>query len=265
MLLDQLKQSSQNSVAVCFLGVGDAFSNRESETSLLVSKNNTTLLIDAGAKIPRVLHRKQIELTDIDYFYCTHSHADHIGGLERILLSHRYIYHKKLNIIIDEQYSEDLWEHSLKGGLGKTEDSVLVFTDFAKLIRPVCISSDYRRLSSITIDGLELLIFQTNHDGSSFWSSGVLIDQKILFTSDTKFDPSIFADLPMKNVQLIFHDVQLTEEATVHPSYENLKTLDIGIKSKMHLCHYGDCTSDIDPQKDGFKGFVKPFQIYTTH
>jgi len=114
-----------------------------------------------------------------------------------------------------------------------------------------------------------LMIFRTVHipmgvgsARSSFWSTGILIDGRVLFTADTRFDPTLFDQLPMDGVETIFHDCQLFEPGVVHASYSDLKTLDAGLRSKMHLTHYGDTFEEFDPAADGFVGFARPWAIY---
>jgi hypothetical protein len=101
-----------------------------------------------------------------------------------------------------------------------------------------------------------------DNSGSKFWSTGLLIDGRVLFTADTRFDPLLFEQLPMDNVDAIFHDCQLHEPGTVHATYEQLKTLDNDLRGKMHLTHYGDMFQKFDPATDGFAGFAQPWAIY---
>ena len=121
-----------------------------------------------------------------------------------------------------------------------------------------------REIYELEVGGILLLIFRTVHiptegdnSGSKFWSTGLLIDGRVLFTADTRFDPLIFEHLPMDNVDTIFHDCQLYEPSVVHASYDQLKTLDAGLRSRMHLTHYGDTFQKFDPSADGFAGFVR--------
>jgi len=63
-------------------------------------------------------------------------------------------------------------------------------------------------------------------------------------------------------VDAVFHDCQLHEPGAVHATYDQLKTLDAGLRSKMHLIHYGDTFETFDPPADGFAGFTQPWAIY---
>lgn len=58
-------------------------------------------------------------------FLPTHSHADHIGGVEYLTLRNRYygIPHgnPKLTLMITDEYKDVLWDQSLRGGLEYNE------------------------------------------------------------------------------------------------------------------------------------------------
>ena len=101
-----------------------------------------------------------------------------------------------------------------------------------------------------------------DNSGSKFWSTGLLIDGRVLFTADTRFDPLIFEHLSMDKVETIFHDCQLHEPNVVHASYSQLMTLDETLRSKIYLTHYGDAFQVFDPPADGFAGFAQPWVIY---
>ena len=69
-------------------------------------------MVDAGTSTPRVLLSRGIEISDFDYYHITHSHADHIGGLEQVLLYSHYVLKKKPRLILAREYKDILWEQS---------------------------------------------------------------------------------------------------------------------------------------------------------
>jgi hypothetical protein len=91
-----------------------------------------------------------------------------------------------------------------------------------------------------------------------------LIDGKVLFSGDTRFDPSLFEDVLNHNSEVthIFHDCQLFSPGTVHASYDELKTLPASLRQMMRLIHYGDSFDAVYPARDGFAGFAQPWEIY---
>tara|TARA_B100001750_G_C15374183_1_gene528919 strand:- start:36 stop:884 length:849 start_codon:yes stop_codon:yes gene_type:complete len=267
--LQTIREASQEGLTVCFPGVGSAFAKKNDHTCLIIAKNGVTTLVDAGTSTPRVLLSRGIEISDFDYYHITHSHADHIGGLEQVLLYSHYVLKKKPRLILAREYKDILWEQSLRGGCGYCEGGVLQFDDLAEFIYPKRVASSPRGLYEVQVDGIKLLIFRTVHiptegdnSGSKFWSTGLLIDDVALFTADTRFDPLIFEHVPMDKVDTIFHDCQLNDPGVVHATYNELKTLDAGLRSRMYLTHYGDMFHKFEPLSDGFVGFAQPWAIY---
>jgi ribonuclease BN (tRNA processing enzyme) len=76
------------------------------------------------------------QLTDIDNFLITHSHADHVGGLEEAQLAGRYVKKRKPTMIITQAYEKILWEQSLRGGAEASEAIPLKFNDLWNIVRP---------------------------------------------------------------------------------------------------------------------------------
>jgi len=97
----------------------------------------------------------------------------------------------------------------------------------------------------------------------SFISYGVLIDDRVLFTSDTKNDPDLINGMlgEFKSIKFIFHDVQLFTGG-IHASYEELLKYPEETRSIMCLTHYGDNFEEYDSEKDKFAGFAKQGHFY---
>jgi ribonuclease BN (tRNA processing enzyme) len=83
---EKLKLTNDGRLEVFFVGVGSAFTKRQYQTNLLLVKGNDHLLIDCGTKCTQALYELGLPITDVRNFLITHSHADHIGGLEEVTL-----------------------------------------------------------------------------------------------------------------------------------------------------------------------------------
>ena len=250
----KLKLKNTGKLELFFVGIGSAFSKKHYQTALLIIKGKDHLLIDCGTKCTQALYELDQPITNIKNFLITHSHADHIGGLEEVALMGRYINKKKPKIIITETFQDILWNMSLKGGLAFNEDhaeNILGFRDFWNIIRPKPLKGYPRETYSAKIGKIDLKIARTKHIpdtaedwSSSFWSCCVVIDNRILFTSDTKYDPDLIKKYDKRfNFEAIFHDCQFYTGG-VHASLDELNQLPKRIKKKIFLSHYGDNWED---------------------
>ncbi|MCX8058328.1 MAG: MBL fold metallo-hydrolase [Spirochaetes bacterium] len=275
---DALPLSNNGELTLYFLGCGSAFAKTLYQNNLVIIKGNTSIFVDFGNRAPEALAKVELNVSNIDNLILTHSHADHIGGVEEIALMNRYFYKRKPRLYITEKYKDILWNESLAGGCKyseKKEGKYLEIEDFFEVVYPKKIKLNYdfkedRDVSEIEIGSINIIFYRTKHIPSGYKdlkdfqiSYGLLIDKRIIFTSDTIFDSELL-DILVKNFEIdaIFHDCQFFPGG-VHASYEELKTLSDNIKSKIFLMHYGDNYSTIIPEKDGFAGFVKQNFFYS--
>ena len=100
-----------------------------------------------------------IGIGDFDYYHITHSHADHIGGLEELLLSSHYVLKKTPRLILTKSYKEILWEQSLRGGCEHRENGTFQFEDLADFIIPSQIAESPREIYEVEVEGIRLVIF----------------------------------------------------------------------------------------------------------
>ncbi|MEI6389447.1 MAG: MBL fold metallo-hydrolase, partial [Spirochaetota bacterium] len=244
------------------------------QNNLLVAKGAEHVLIDCGARTPEALDRLGISIVKISRFLITHTHADHIGGLEEAMLMNRYFAKKRARIVVAPRLRPVLWNQSLKGGSGWNEirdGKPLSFEDFWIEDRPRRVPKADRELMRVKFGELELHMFRTKHipDGAPSWkesfpSYGVVIDGCILFTSDTRFDPGLLewaqANYPLK---AILHDVQLFTGG-VHAGIDELATLPSATKAKILLMHYGDKMPEMAERvRDlGFAGIAEQWKTY---
>jgi L-ascorbate metabolism protein UlaG (beta-lactamase superfamily) len=224
-----------------------------------------------------------LSVLDVRCYLPTHSHADHIGGLEEVALMNRYtpnIFTPDMIILRD--YQDILWTKSLSGGCEYCEANQgrpLQLTDFFNILRPQNIEIEGRKFWAYKHGPIELVIMRTRHFpdtaisvDESQWCSGVFINRKVWISGDTMFD----ADYPIRFgrlAEVMFHDTQLFFGG-VHASYQELITLPEDVRAKMFLYHYRDNWDKPetwaggtdkytgDPVKDGFLGWTEQHTAY---
>lgn len=276
LTIDERPFSLTNSggLELFFLGVGSAFTKRNYQTNLLIVKGDDHLLVDCGTKCPQAFFELGMPVTDIRNLLITHSHADHIGGLEEVILLGRYATKRKPTIVINETYQHILWDMSLRGGAAYNEEDagdILGFHDFFDVIHPLWLPNYPRETFYTDINSINIKIMRTKHipDSSwdwqsSFWSCGLIIDDRIMFTSDTRYDPKLVLSFDeMFNLEAIFHDCQFFTGG-VHASLEELNQLPPEVKKKMYLTHYGDNWEDYTDKVEeyGFAGLARQHVHY---
>jgi ribonuclease BN (tRNA processing enzyme) len=269
-----LALSNGGDLEITFIGSGSAFSKKFFQNNILVVKGDVHILVDCGSRTPEALASLGLSVTDIGTYLVTHSHADHIGGLEEVMLLNRYAAHKRPRIIVTDKLKRILWTMSLRGGASYNEvknGSPLVFEDFFEQVPPRRIPKADREFAVVQEGPLEIGLYRTKHipDAATGWedsfpSYGLVFDRRVLFTSDTRFDPDLVLDMDRQyGLETIFHDCQFFKGG-VHASLEELATLPASIKAKTWLMHYGD---GIEEQRDkaarlGFAGFAAERHSY---
>lgn len=267
----RLQLTNGGELSLYFIGTGSAFAKTLNQNNLLIVQGDTHLLIDCGTKCSQALHAAGMPIGDIRHFLITHSHADHVGGLEEVGLFNRYVTGNKPSMIINEQYQKMLWEQSLRGGSEQSEATPLAFTDLWEPVRPQQAVGMPRETWAVTHGPLNIKMPRTMHfpDSApswreSAWSCAVIINDRILFTSDTRFDPDLLQDYDhLMQFEIIFHDCQLFTGG-VHASLDELSSLPEALKSRMILMHYGDNWTDFrdEAQLRGFHSWARQGHSY---
>ncbi|MFN3237132.1 MAG: MBL fold metallo-hydrolase [Pseudomonadales bacterium] len=269
--VDTVPLSNDGDLSLFFVGTGAAFAKTLNQNNLLIVKGDDHLLIDCGSKCTQALHEVGIAVDQLQNFLITHSHADHIGGLEEVQLFGRYVSQVKPRMIINEEYQDILWNQSLRGGSEMSEAVPLSFEDLWEVIRPTRVKGYQRETWEANIGSINVKMPRTMHypDSAeswkeSFWSCGVTIDDRILFTSDTRFDQDLLEEFDDQcHFDLIFHDCQLFTGG-VHASLNELKTLPMHLKQRTVLMHYGDNWRDFEQEAldAGFHSWARQGALY---
>lgn len=262
----QLKNDGQ--LSLFFIGTGSAFSKDNYQNNLLVVKGDTHLLIDCGTLCPYILETKyKTKISEIRNVILTHPHADHIGGVEEMVLIGKYVTKSPVNIVIPKEFKKKLWNESLRGGIQFSENGKMTFDDYFKEIPNQRIQKKPFEMYHAELGTLDIKLFRTRHVTTnnknlknSQKSYGVLLDEKVLFTGDSQFNEPQLRFLLSKypTIEYIFHDCDISGySAGVHASYDQLCSLSPDIRSKMYLCHYNEAVNSIDAIVDGFAGLAK--------
>ncbi len=269
---NELKLTNDGELSFYFIGTGAAFTKTLNQNNILIVKGDDHLLIDCGTRCSQSLHDAGLPLSDINNYVITHSHADHIGGLEEAQLHGRYVAQKKPAMIINEEYQHILWDQSLRGGSEMSELPPLKFEDLWTPIRPELVRNFPRETWHAKVGSIDIKMPRTKHyppDAASwkdsFWSVGVIIDDRILFTSDTRFDQDLLESFDgIFDFEVIFHDCQLFTGG-VHTSLDEICTLPVHLRERIILMHYGDEWQDYQDQaRDaGIHSWAKQGHAYT--
>ncbi len=264
--------TTKGDLSLYFVGCGSAFAKTLNQNNLIVAKGDDHLLIDCGTRCSRALHEAGGSIAQIKNYLITHSHADHVGGLEEVQLFGRYVLQQKPTMIVTRAYEKILWEQSLRGGSELSEKAPLAFPDLWNVVRPKKLKNYPRETFETNIGGINIKMPRTMHfpDRAKSWrgcawSCAVIIDDRILFTSDTRFDPELLESFDrMFNFEVIFHDCQMFTGG-VHASIDELCTLPDSLRRRMVLMHYGDNWRDFRDQakQAGFHSWAKERHTYT--
>lgn len=264
--------TTNGNLSLYFVGCGSAFAKTLNQNNLVIAKGNDHLMIDCGSRCSQALHDAGGSIAQIQNYLITHSHTDHVGGLEEVQLFGRYVLQKKPNMVVTRAYEKILWEQSLRGGSELSEKEPMGFQDLWNVIRPARLKGYPRETFEANVGGINVKMPRTMHFPDSAkswrgcaWSCAVIIDDRILFTSDTRFDPELLESFDeMFNFEVIFHDCQLFTGG-VHASIDELCTLPESLRSRIVLMHYGDNWQNFRKQaKDaGFHSWAKEQHTYT--
>jgi ribonuclease BN (tRNA processing enzyme) len=266
--------ATDGTLELTFVGSGGAFSKKFFQNNLLVVKGGSHLLVDCGTRATEALGALGVPVAQLRNYLVTHCHADHAGGLEEIALMGRYAFKRKPAMVVTDRLRKVLWSMTLRGGAAFNEEhdgKYLEFEDFWDQIRPKAVKGADRELCAALVGEIEVLLFRTKHipDSSPDWSSsfpsyGVVIDRRVLFTSDTRYDPEMVLALDGEyGLEAIFHDCQFYAGG-VHASLDELAALPAAIKAKTRLMHYGDKVDEMLPRiaELGFAGIAEQWATY---
>ena len=244
-----------------FLGVGSAFTTADYYQSniLLTARSGRKMLIDCGSDIRFALRECGFHFRyfgrEIDAIYISHLHADHIGGLEGVAFNTLFDGQSpRPRLFIAESLAQELWDHSLKGGLTCVQDRETDLDEYF-MCSPIVENGPFR-WEDISFSLVKML-----HTGAGCkhpYSFGLVVTDEtrnVFISTDAQFQPGLLGEIAGR-VDLMFHDCEtMPTPSGVHAHYDDLRTLPLSLKQKMWLYHYQPNPTQ-NPKEEGFRGFV---------
>lgn len=222
------------------IGTGGAFTKTQCHTSILIEINEKKYLLDCGHKVPQTLHEMDIKMGDIDGIIISHIHGDHTGGLEEFGFMGLYVLNKKFDLYIADNLIKELWDKTLAGGMEQLSEGEGTLETFFNVY-------PFNDLEEFFIEDLKILPIKTIHVNSEKPSYSFVIDNRVFFSADMKFNPTLIETLNTEGIEFFFHDCQLFhQDGGVHASLKELSTLPEEIRNKIYGLHYGDNFADFE-------------------
>jgi ribonuclease BN (tRNA processing enzyme) len=250
--VSSISLTNGGTLEVYCLGAGSMVSSTHGTTSYLVVKGDDHILIDCGPTTPYALHQMGVRLNDVHVTHITHVHTDHVAGFPKMLVHNRYIHgatnNKKMSLLVNPVWANILWERTLSGDLAThdfadpSQSNPTLWYD----IVPSMEQSSDGRVEVYKVGGIRMETFRTAHAPASTigwqncaWSTGVLIDDKVWISGDTRFDPELIS-LYVPRAEVFFHDTA-SGKSPLHASLDELsRSLRLSVRSRMIPIHYGD-------------------------
>ncbi|MBU3915409.1 MBL fold metallo-hydrolase [bacterium] len=256
------------------------------------------LIIDFGSDVRHALANTGLDFKDIDAYYASHPHDDHIGGVEGIALKtffNPFFTKKKAKWLNGENIIDKITYKAAKGQLYKVpKDAKPMMCGHRDILEALWRSAEpglltLQQVREVTLETYfnaqemvenEPLIFK---DGNRTWQAYIVLsmhvvsgdstmpsyglifesdDTIVFFPTDTQFMvPPQLRGHYMKS-DYIFHDTETSPfPSGVHTRLEELRTLPADLKKKMILYHY-DSTIIPDVEEGEFLDIAKPGSVY---
>lgn len=238
---------------ITMIGTGSAFAKAYDNNNAIIEVDGYRLLVDCGITAPGVLHKMGVSFGSLDAVLISHTHADHVGGLEEFAFQMMFVHQRKPVLYIPAPLREPLWEHTLKGGL--VQGSLQSLDDFFE-VRELAVDKQAELAPGLVVEPI-----RTEHiEGRLSYS--FLINERFFYSADMIFNRELLQQLvDVRGVRSIFHDCQLTAPGVVHACLDELLTLPESIQSITSLMHYGDTMPEF-MGRTGLMSFVEQGKSY---
>ncbi|MDC3149085.1 MBL fold metallo-hydrolase [Alphaproteobacteria bacterium] len=223
--------------------------NYRTRPSILLKKAGKSILIDTSPDLRRQLIENKID--NIDSVIYTHSHADHIHGIND-LRAISLINRKKIPI-----YSDEITLNIIKNSF-----SYLFFKDSNHGYEPILLANTLNS-KFIELNGFKIEIVHQNHGNID--SYGFIFDNKIAYNLDVKFFYDENYLNKINGIKCWFIGCLRYDDHPSHASYEEVIDWTKKVNAKQtflsHMTAHIDyeteynklCSSRVFPAYDGLK------------
>jgi ribonuclease BN (tRNA processing enzyme) len=239
-MLNQASEPSlmDENIELVFLGTGNAFSmDNRYWSSILV---NDRILLDASPMVVPHMKRLGKNLTNLEYIFITHFHADHFFGLPYIFLDFGYLIEKSLPLTI-------IGPPALMDRI--TRITELGFSGLSEKLRGR-LEVNYNEVAKpglYSVSGLDFTAERMKHGntetfGYKFTEAG----KTIAYTGDTDLCDGVI-ELGLESDVLIIEMSNPNNDVPGHMNLEKLKQLREKLSSnvKIILNHIGEFAGEI--------------------
>ena len=246
-----------------FLGTGGAFTEYRVNyyNNAVVETDAGPVLIDCGGTAPQSMLELGIQPQDVAGVIITHTHGDHVGGLETLIWKRMYtgtmwlktpVYaHPTILHQLEYMLKYPLDEYTARSGTTQRDG-------FQAMVAAHPVRRDF------VIGGVRFTFSPTPHvvgePDINKPCFGVLIERdgkQMYFTSDTIFRPEIGDLFP--DAEILYHECTFSPKfpGTVHSHYSDLLTLPASVRARIVLMHHTVVPDGVDPVADGFMAAAK--------
>lgn len=278
--MDQAPQSSDNAstLTLTLLGIGGAFDADQgvaNTNALLQIKSGGNVvkryLIDCGHTCGHQLHHMGLTYADIDGVFITHTHGDHIDGLEVAGYKNFFLHKHRCTLFSTPPVLERVWD-SLAPKMAALQTAPHVMT-----LASLGTYFDLHPLGNVDggtvvlCEGRLRIDFIPVRHVASMPSYALLLSfgedtsqPTIRWSGDATFDADspMFDNLSKERGDLIFHDCTFIPfyNATVHTHFTELATLPEHVRRHTVLVHHGKLSPSDEP--DPLMRMGQPLQSF---
>ncbi len=236
------------------IGTGNAFAKKYFNNNALIEQDGFKLLIDCGITAPLALYELGIGMEELNAVLITHTHGDHVGGLEEYGFQMKFKHGRKPVLYLADTLVEPLWNHTLSGGM--TQEGLDRLED-AFEVRQLRAGEVQELAPNLCVE-----LLRTQHIAGKK-SYSVILNRDVFYSADMTFDRELLETLVRdRGIRRIFHEVQLEGPGQVHTTLDELLSLPEEIQEITKLMHYAD-NKDQFEERAGKMSFLEQGEVYS--